>query len=113
MKLNVKTKLETILKYPFFQSVGQHLPSSVSSVNSWQVALKHSSSTKWRNCTLMAKNAFANLVDRRSWERGQLWNPMAQELRPTINSFVETSLAKTPVPEQFIGEIKYNVRWDI
>ena len=113
MKSEVQTKLEAISSYPFFQAVGQELPASVASAASWPLAMRHRNSRKWENCRLMARNALCGLVEQRSWERGEEWNPLVQEIRPVIVSFLDRSLPKSGVPEDFLNKVRDGLRWDI
>jgi hypothetical protein len=101
------------LKYPWFQTCGQPLQGDVTTVSNWKDAVKESSSRKWNNSCLMARNALDFKVQTQSWERGQEWNPLAEELRPIIVSFVEQLLPKTPVPTKLAPKVKATLSWDI
>jgi hypothetical protein len=113
MKLEVQQELERVLGYPFFECVGQALPSTVTPVTTWAAAMKHRNSQKWENCRLMARNALDGLVEQKSWERSQEWNPLVTEIRPTINAFVERVLPKWSVPKDFHSKLKDGLCWDI
>lgn len=113
MKSNAQTKLGTLFQYPFFCAVGQPLPSSVTSVNNWRAAAKLSGSQKWGVCQIMARNRLQRLVEERAWHRWAEWNPLLEEIRPVIDSFLDSMLPKTSVPEKSIAKIKNNLRWDI
>src|SRR5262249_28382084 len=97
MRSETRKKITNIFGYPFFQSVGGPLPQSVKPVKTWRDATKECCSKKWENCRLIASNALFDQVQRKSWERGQEWNPLAEELRPMIVKFVETLVPKIPV----------------
>lgn len=113
MKPNVQLKLDAIFGYPFFRSCGERLPKEVTAVDGWQVAVKTCNTRKWENCRLMARNALQRFTAQRAWERSEEWNPLADELRPLIDAFVDDLLPKTCVPEQLAGKIRNDVRWDI
>lgn len=113
MKPDVRSKLDGIVRYPFFQSVGNPLLPSVTKLDNWQAATKMCRSHKWENCRLMARNALARFVQLKSWERGQEWNPLADELRPMILSFVDTLLPKIPVSEKGRRNVRDALSWDI
>ncbi|EEF58748.1 hypothetical protein [Pedosphaera parvula] len=113
MRPEIRLKFESILSYPFFQAVGKPLPPSITSVKSWPVAVKEGNSRKWENCRLAARNALQEAVQRKSWERLQDWNPLADELRPLILSFVDTMLTTAPVPESYREKLRHELTWDI
>jgi len=112
MKAQVQSKLDSIFKYPFFDSVGRPLPESVTGVNSWRAAGRECASKKWANCQLMARNALFDAVQRRDWNRGEEWNPLASELRPLIVSFASALIAKANIPENLIQKITEDLSWD-
>lgn len=102
----VKAKLESILKYPFFSSVGQPLPSTVSSVDTWPKAAKTCGFEKWDNCQLQAMNALQTRITARFpedkvknyfWHRLQEWNPLIEELRPLLRSSIDSLLTRVPL----------------
>ena len=113
MKPQVESKLSTIFTYPFFQSVGKPVPSVVTILNSWPVAIKYYNSQKWQNCRLMARNVLHSLAEQKSWDRSQEWNPLIDELQPSIDFFVANILPKTGIPETIIAKIATQVSWDI
>ena len=114
MKSHVQSKLESIFRYPFFQSAGEPLPTSVTRLANWPAAAKMCGSRKWEVCQLMARNTLQRFTEQRAWARGQEWNPLADELRPLILSFVDTLiLAKVPVPERALKKVRDAVTWDI
>jgi hypothetical protein len=113
MKTEVKSKLDSIFRYPFFQSVGKPLPPSITKLGNWPAAAKMCRSHKWDNCKLMAKNALARFTEQASWERGQEWNPLAEELQPIVLSFVDTLLLNIPVSKKGHKNIREALSWDI
>ena len=118
MKPIVKSKLDGVFNYPFFDSVGKPLPSGVSRVNTWSQAAKTCGFVKWGNNQLMASNALRNAIQiqypkQGMWERMQEWNPLCEELSPLILSFVDTLLLKVPLEAKELKKIKDNVSWDI
>lgn len=113
MKPHAYAKMESIFKYPFFQSVGGLLPMSVTSVGSWERAVKEADTRKWTNSRLMARNVLESRVQQKSWDRGQEWNPFVQTIRPLIISFIDTLLPKTSVPEKFYKQITGEIGWDL
>jgi hypothetical protein len=61
----------------------------------------------------MARNALQGLVEQRCWSRTNDWNPLADELRPLIVSFVESALPNSAVPQKIAEKIKHKIAWDI
>ena len=122
MKPEVKAKLDTIFTYPFFSSVGKPLPPSVSRVKTWPQAAKTCGFLKWSNSQLMARNAIQRRIQARYpedtvnnyfWHRFQEWNSLGEELRPVIDSFVETLLPKIPLKDKNLKNVKDDLLWDI
>jgi hypothetical protein len=113
MKAGVQTKLEHVFNYPFFRAAGNPLPPSVSDAKSWTHAVKEYDSRKWENCRLMARNALQRFVEQQNWGRRQDWNPLSDELRPKIVSFIEELLPKTGLPAEVTKKVKDNLSWDI
>jgi hypothetical protein len=118
----VKAKLDSILTYPFFSAVGQPLPSAVSSVNTWPKAAKTCGFVKWSNSQLQAGNALhARIVSRYPedrdrhyfWHRSQEWNPLCQELRPVIVSFVRSLVRELPLNDNDRKKVSDNINWDL
>lgn len=115
----VKAKLNSILKYPFFSSVGQPLPPTLSRVNTWESAAKTCGFLKWRNNKLMARNALQDGITSQfpkpgMWERLQEWNALVDELRPPIiEPFVETLLPKVPLNDSNLEKVRDAVRSDL
>ena len=82
------------------------------------MAGKECSKPKWSNFTLHARNAIQRGITKQypkpgMWERFQDWNPLAQELRPLIHSFVKNLLVQIPLPDKPKVEIEGSVSWDI
>jgi hypothetical protein len=118
MKPRVQQKLDQIFSYPFFESVGKPIPLTVSSVENWKQASKSCGFLKWSNNTLMAGNALRDAIQKQypkpgMWERMQEWNPLCEELRPAILSFVDSLLPKIPAEGKGLKNIKDSVSWDI
>lgn len=114
MKVEIQKKLDSIFKYPFFESVGKPLSGSVTKVDNWQLAIEVcKKDRKWENCRLMARNALQRFTEQRDWNRAQDWNPLADELRPLIVSFVDTLVAKAPESLRIVNRIKGTLCWDI
>ena|ERR1017187_2658609 len=102
MKPRVQQKLDQIFSYPFFESVGKPMPSTVSIVKTWSQAAKSCGFMKWGNNQLMARNALQEAIQKQypklgMWERMQEWNPLCEELYPHINSLLDTLLPKIPL----------------
>lgn len=117
MKPKVQQKLESIFRYPIFESVGMPLPDSVTRVNNWRNAAKECSSKKWGNCQVMARNAIQRGVEKQypkpgMWERLQEWKPLAEEATPSINSFIDTVLPRIPLPNAMREKVKHNLQYD-
>ena len=118
MKPKVRQKLDQIFSYPFFESVGQPLPATVSGVKNWTQAAKSCGFTKWGNNRLMARNALSQAIQKLypklgMWERHQEWNPLCAELRPAIHTFLDTLLTKIPVKDKSLKNVRNSVSWDI
>ena len=122
MKPQIKSKFESILGYPFFQSVGKPLPTSATSLKSWPAAAKMCGSRKWGTCQLMARNALQgkiearypeDTVSHRFWHRFQEWGPLSDELRPLILSFVDGLLTKFPLQDKALKNVRDALSWDI
>jgi hypothetical protein len=115
----VKAKLDSILRYSFFNAAGQSLPSNVSKVENWLQASRTSGFQKWKNGKLHATNAIKAAIEGQypkagMWERMQEWNPLVDELRPPIiDPFVETLLQKIPLKGKEIENIRYALRSDL
>jgi hypothetical protein len=122
MKPETKSKLEGVLGYPFFQSVGKTLPASVTAVNGWSAAAKMCRSHKWETCQLMARNALQGKIEARYpedtvnhsfWHRFQEWNPIVTELRPLVHSFIDGLLPQFPLQDKALKNVKDAISWDI
>jgi hypothetical protein len=113
MKPEIKKKLDEIFNYPFFQSVGKPLPSSVTKADSWPAAARSCHSSKWENCRRVARNTLQHFTEKRSWHRSEEWNPLADELRPLILSFVDDLLPPIPVSDNGRKNIRGTLSWDI
>lgn len=118
MKSKVQQKLDQIFSYPFFESVGKPLPSSVGTVQNWTQASKTCGFLKWRNNTLMASNALQHAIEKQYpkpgiGERMQEWNPLCEDLRPAILAFVDSLLPKIPVKDKGLKNIRDSLSWDI
>jgi len=114
----VKAKLDSILKYPFFSAVGKPLPSQVSKVESWPQAAKTCGFIKWKNTKLHARNILQRGITDQfpkpgMWERMQEWNPLCEELRPVIISFVEGLVSRVPLDNKGRKGVKDGVSWDL
>lgn len=119
MKLSTKKKFECLLSYPFFQVVGEALPPSVTPISSWPAAAKMCRSKKWATCQLMARNALQGAIEARYpegiqfWHRMQEWNPLSDELRPLILSFVDDLLSKFPLKGNTLKNVRDALSWDL
>jgi hypothetical protein len=113
MNALIRKKLEAVLSYPLFQSVGEPLRDSVTPVGTWEFAIKESNSKRWENCRLMARNTLQRFTEERNWSRAHEWNAITDELRPKIVSFVETFVANGPAPREILEKIKSDVSWDV
>lgn len=125
MSPSIRTKLDAIFSYPFFQSVGKPLPATVKAVDTWGVAVREATSRKWENCRLQASNVLSELLGLRErdmadkdeqlrhWQRREGWNPLADELRPLIQSFVDALHVRTGIDAGVAEKIKSDVSWDI
>src|SRR6266850_1442241 len=113
MKSEIRSKLDEIFGYPFFDSVGRPPSGSVTPVNTWEAAIAEANSARWENCRLMARNALQRFTERRNWHRSEEWNPLANELRPLIVSFVQQRVPKTSVPQKSIKTLESKLSWDI
>jgi hypothetical protein len=122
MKPEIKAKLDSIFNYPFFQSVGNSLPPTVTPLKSWSAASKICRSHKWETCQLMAGNALHGKIEARYpedtvnhyfWHRFQEWNSLAEELRPLVLSFVDDLLSKFPLKDKALKNVRAAFSWDI
>lgn len=118
MTLVVKSKLDNILKYPFFKAVGHPLPSNVSRVDTWSRAAKTCGFVTWSNSQLQARNSLQRGITGQfpksgMWERMQEWNPLCEELRPVITSFVEGLVSEIPLNEKDRKKVGDNIKWDV
>ena len=113
MKHEVQAKLDSIFSYPFFQSVGTPLPASVTPLKSWPAAAKMCRSHKWETCQLMARNTLQRSTEKLSWHRSEEWNAIVRELRPSIRAFIDSLLAKFPLQDKALKNVKEALSWDI
>jgi hypothetical protein len=113
MRRETRAKFDSVLSYPFFQACARPLEGDVVRVGSWPVALKEANSRIWENCRLMARTALFNFVQLRNWERTTEWDPIADEMRPQIVSFVESLLPLSSVPPDLHPKIRHELSWDI
>ncbi len=109
----VKHKLEQIFRYPFFSSVGRSLPNSVTTVDTWTKAIKQCNMPKWESSRLRARNALQIAVNKASWDRTQEWNPLAKELSPAIDDYVDSMLLKSSLNEVERKSVKAKISWDL
>lgn len=112
MKPEIKSKLESVFSYPFFQSVGKPLPAFITSVSNWPAAAKMCRSHKWETCQLMARNALQRFTET-NWNRSEEWNPLSDELRPLILSFVDSLLSTFPLKDRALKNVRDALSWDI
>ena len=113
MNANLKEKLNKILSYPFFSSVGGPLPNTVSSITTWRDAAKNCNLVKWKNNKLVARNVLQEVVQARSWERMQAWNPICQEVDPIIMAFAENLVQNLDLASKDRNGVKECIVWDI
>jgi hypothetical protein len=113
MKTGTQAKFQAIANYPFFRSVGEALPSTVKCVSSWSQAAKLCHSRKWKNNRLVARNALFDTVQKASWNRGQEWNPLVDDLNPQVTRLIDDLLHKVSVPQHLVDKIKPALLWDI
>lgn len=114
----VRAKLDSILRYPFFTSVGQPLPLAFSRVDTWPRAARTCGFLKWANSTLQGRNTLQRGITDQfpkpgMWERLQEWNPLVKELRPHIEPFVETLLSKIPLKSEHLKNVREALRGDL
>jgi len=113
MKPYVRSKLNTVFDYPYLQSLGKSLRGDVTPIRTWTLATKECGSKKWGDCQLMARNTLFDSVQRKSWDRGQEWGLLADELRPIIVGFVNSLTSKSPIPEGAREKVGHTIAWDI
>ncbi len=122
MKPEVKAKLDAVFNYPFFQSVGNFLPPTVTPLKNWSAASKMCRSYKWETCQLMARNALQTQIEARYpedtvnhyfWHRFEEWNPIVEEIRPLVHSFVDGLLPKFPLQDKALKNVRDDLSWDI
>jgi hypothetical protein len=113
MKLEVKTKLDEIFNYPFFENVGKPLSPTVTPLKSWAAAAKMCRSYKWETCQLMARNLLQRLTEKLPWQRAEEWNPLSDELRPLILAFVDSLLVRFPLKDKALKNVRDALSWDI
>ena len=118
----VKAKLDSILKYPFFSSVEQPLPSTVSRVGTWSQAARTCGFLTWENSTLQARNALQGRIQARYpedrvkhyfWHRMEEWNPLGEELKPILIPFVEGLVSKLSLSDKDRKTVRNNINWDL
>jgi hypothetical protein len=118
----VKTKLDSILKYPFFSTVGQPLLPNVSRVQNWQKAAKTCGFLKWKNSKLQATNTLHEKIEARYpedrvkhyfWHRFQEWNPLIREVDSVLGPFIEESAARIPLKGQELKNVQDTVHGDL
>lgn len=118
----VKAKLENILNYPYFASVGQPLPPTVSKVETWPRAAMTCGFVKWSNVQLQARNALQARIEARYsedtvrhyfWHRFQEWNPLCEELKLVICPFVENLVGKVALSDTDRTKVRDNINWDL
>jgi hypothetical protein len=61
----------------------------------------------------MARNALQRFTEKELWHRTEEWNPLAEELRLLIGSFVESLLSKNLIPDIFVDLTRHHLCWDI
>jgi hypothetical protein len=113
MKLEVKTKLDEIFNYPFFENVGKPLSPTVTPLKSWAAAAKMCRSYKWETCQLMARNLLQRLTEKLPWQRAEEWDPLSDELRPLILAFVDSLLVRFPLKDKALKNVRDALSWDI
>src|ERR1051325_7172863 len=121
----IRTRLDAIFAYPFFQCVGRPVPATVKAVDTWGAAVEQATSRKWENCRLQASNVLRELLGLRErdmadkdeqlrhWQRREQWNPLASELRHIIQSFVDALRLRTGIDAGVAEKIKSDLSWDI
>jgi hypothetical protein len=113
LKPTVKKAFDRVLSYPFFQSVGQPVPASVTKVNSWKHAAKICRSKAWEECGRVSTNLLARTVAEKDWYRGNEQNGIADELRPLILAFVDSLLGRFPLDDKGMANVRAVLSWDI
>src|SRR5450756_874236 len=114
MKPRVQQKLDQLRGYPFFESVGKPLPDSVTQIENWRMAAKECGKPRWDNSRLMARNALQSAIQNQfpkagMWERMQEWNPVVEELRPSIDSLADSLTVKVPLSEELKLRVKQSL----
>ena len=104
-------KLNELLKYPYFQHVGNLLPDHVKAVATWEIAADQCRSINWQRNCVMARNTLQHFVEVRNWPRSEQWNQLVDTLRSRIESFVE-ELRPRPAESSSVFElIRHNLVW--
>jgi len=87
--------------------------------------MKQSTSRKWENCRLDARNVLSELLgfqerdiaDKdeqfRHWQRREEWGPVGEELQAVLDPFITAVLAKNSVPARFAANIQVELSWDL
>jgi hypothetical protein len=118
----VKAKLDSVFKYPFFSSVGQLLPSTVSRVDTWPQAVNTCGFLKWENNRLAARNTLQEKIQARFqedtvnhyfWHRLQEWNPLIHEVQAIVDPFIHSLVQKIPLKDKNLQKLKDNIVGDI
>ena len=89
------------------------LPSAVVAAKNWPHTAKKSDFKKWYDAKLVASNALQVSVQTKSWDRLQTWNPLTDELRPLINTYVSNVVDKISLNAEEAKLAKDHVSWDI
>lgn len=114
MQLRPETQelLDQIRALPLFHSLGTPCSLGYKSVKSWSEALRSSSTSKWENVTLTAKNLTAENVCRKDWNRYQQWNPVCVVLRPLIEDIIANGTKEMSSKFKLTDKFKASVQWD-
>lgn len=113
MHPRTKATLAELTAAAWFRRVGEPVEGPFVPVKSWDEAIEQCSSLAWENLSLEAANRYREAVLKRSPERYQQWNTIADELRPVVVAFVDRQTRATIEKHGLPKVFKDRVNWDI
>jgi hypothetical protein len=108
-----KAKLEEVTSYPLLEFVGTPLSGEVTSVNTWDAAVRECTSEEWESCCLMGRNALLRMLEQRCWDRAAKWNDLVDEIQPRIDARVDRLITELPIAARTFTQIKSDLTWNL
>jgi hypothetical protein len=113
MHLRTVNTLKQLEEANWFSHVGVQDVDTAIVVSSWQEAMDYCSSSATKNLWLEAANHYSMRLVERSKERFRLWNAIALEMRPVVDTFVSRKIEAVARENNLPKDFRHLVRWEM